>query len=80
MLAWIARHTLFILAAMAPACAQTSVEQFYRGKTLTIVVGSAPGGGYDLYGRLVQRQLGRFIPGAPTVVVQRIVRPLGVAA
>jgi tripartite-type tricarboxylate transporter receptor subunit TctC len=72
MLAWIARLTLFTLAAMAPACAQTSVEQFYRGKTLTIVVGSAPGGGYDLYGRLVQRHLGRFIPGAPTVVVQNM--------
>ena len=72
MLAWIARLTLFILAAMAPACAQTSVEQFYRGKTLTIIVGSAPGGGYDLYGRLVQRHLGRFIPGAPTVVVQNM--------
>ena len=61
MLAWMARFTLFILAAMAPACAQTSVEQFYRGKTVTIVVGSAPGGGYDLYARLVQRHLGRFI-------------------
>lgn len=72
MLAWMARFTLFILAAMAPACAQTSAEQFYRGKTATIVVGSAPGGGYDLYARLVQRHLGRFIPGAPTVVVQNM--------
>ena len=72
MLAWMARFTLFILAAMAPACAQTSAEQFYRGKTVTIVVGSAPGGGYDLYARLVQRHLGRFIPGAPTVVVQNM--------
>ena len=72
MLTWMARLTLFMLAAMAPACAQTSVEQFYRGKTLTIIVGSAPGGGYDLYARLVQRHLGRFIPGAPTVVVQNM--------
>ena len=72
MLAWMVQLTLFILAAMAPACAQTSVEQFYRGKTVTIVVGSAPGGGYDLYARLVQRHLGRFIPGAPTVVVQNM--------
>ena len=72
MLTWMARLTLFMLAAMAPACAQTSVEQFYRGKTLTIIVGSAPGGGYDLYARLVQRHLGRFIPGAPAVVVQNM--------
>src|SRR5262249_41989497 len=62
---------VFCLAASA-AAAQDPVEAFYRGKTVTITVGSAVGGGYDTYARLVGRHLGRFIPGNPTVVVQNI--------
>ncbi len=72
MLAIIARLTVVLLLSSAPALAQPSVEQFYRGKTLTIVVGSAAGGGYDLYARLVARHFGRFMPGSPTVVVQNM--------
>src|SRR5216684_6731327 len=66
-------------ACLAAAClaanaapAQHAVEAFYRGKVVTIVVGSAVGGGFDTYGRLVGRHLGRFIPGNPTVIVQNI--------
>jgi tripartite-type tricarboxylate transporter receptor subunit TctC len=59
------------LAANA-ASAQDAVEAFYRGKTVTITVGSAVGGGYDTYARLVGRHLGRHIPGNPTIVVQNI--------
>src|SRR5689334_17839998 len=59
------------LAANA-ASAQEAVEAFYRGRTVTITVGSAVGGGYDAYGRLVGRHLGRHIPGNPTVIVQNI--------
>jgi tripartite-type tricarboxylate transporter receptor subunit TctC len=54
------------------ASAQDSVETFYRGRTVTITVGSAVGGGYDTYARLVSRHLGRHIPGNPTIVVQNI--------
>ncbi len=54
------------------AVAQDSVEQFYRGRTVTITVGSAVGGGYDAYARLVARHLGRHIPGSPTIVVQNM--------
>jgi tripartite-type tricarboxylate transporter receptor subunit TctC len=59
------------LAANA-ALAQDAVEAFYRGKTVTVTVGSAVGGGYDTYARLVGRHLGRHIPGNPTIVVQNI--------
>ncbi len=52
--------------------AQDSVESFYRGRTVTIVVGSAVGGGFDAYARLLGRHITRFIPGNPTVVVQNI--------
>ena len=49
-----------------------SVEKFYRGRTVTITIGSAVGGGYDAYGRLVARHLGKHIPGNPTVVPQNM--------
>lgn len=45
---------------------------FYQGKTLRIVVGLTPGGGYDTYARLLGRHIGRHIPGQPFVVVQNM--------
>ena len=63
-----------MVAAMAfplPARAQ-SAEEFYRGKTVTILVGFTAGGGYDLYARLLGRHMSRHIPGNPTIVVQNM--------
>lgn len=57
-----------------------SGEAFYRGKTVNIVVGYAPGGGYDIYSRLLSRHLGRLIEGAPTVLVQNMPGAAGVVA
>lgn len=54
--------------AIAGARAQDSVEQFYRGKNINLVIGSNVGGGYDFYGRLVGRHLGKYIPGRPNIV------------
>jgi tripartite-type tricarboxylate transporter receptor subunit TctC len=62
------------------ATAQEDVAQFYRGKTVAIVIGSAPGGGFDTYGRIVARHLGRFIPGAPNVIPQNMPGAGGIAA
>ena len=59
------------LALTASAHAQ-SVEEFYRGRTVNILVGFTAGGGYDLYARLLGRHIGRFIPGKPAVVVQNM--------
>ena len=67
--------TVLVLAfscAAAPASAQESADQFYRGKTVNIVVGSAVGGGFDGYARMVARHLGKYIPGNPVVVVQNL--------
>jgi tripartite-type tricarboxylate transporter receptor subunit TctC len=60
--------------ALASYCAASALAQdgFYRGKTVTIVVGYSAGGGYDQYARLVARHLGRHIPGTPTVIVQNM--------
>lgn len=46
-----------------------AVADFYKGKTVQLVVGYGPGGGYDIYARLVARYMGKYIPGAPAVVV-----------
>jgi tripartite-type tricarboxylate transporter receptor subunit TctC len=62
--------TAFILAA-SPADAQNP-EQGFAGKTVTIHVGFGPGGGYDLYGRVLARHLGRHLPGHPALVVSNM--------
>jgi tripartite-type tricarboxylate transporter receptor subunit TctC len=48
------------------------ITDFYRNKTLTLVVGSAPGGGYDLNARVLSRFFSRHLPGHPTVVVENM--------
>jgi len=63
---------LGMFASVSPVLAQTAVADFYRGKTITIFVGSSPGGGYDLYGRLIGRYLGKHVPGNPGVIVQNM--------
>lgn len=62
---------LATLAAAAPAAAQPAAE-FYRGKTVTIIVGFPAGGGYDANSRVLARHMGRFIPGNPTVVASNM--------
>ncbi|HEY7557736.1 MAG TPA: tripartite tricarboxylate transporter substrate-binding protein [Candidatus Binatia bacterium] len=47
-------------------------EPFYKGKTIRLIVGLAPGGGYDLYSRVIARQMGKHIPGNPTIVVENM--------
>jgi len=47
-------------------------ESFYKGKTIRIIVGAPPGGGYDTYSRLIARHIGKHIPGNPTLVVENM--------
>jgi tripartite-type tricarboxylate transporter receptor subunit TctC len=54
-----------------PAWAQSPAD-FYRGKTLRMLIGYGPGGGYDIYGRLVAEFLPRHLPGNPTIVTQNM--------
>ncbi len=51
------------------ARAQDAVAQFYKGKTITITVGTSGGGGYDTYARFIARFMPRHVPGNPAVVV-----------
>jgi tripartite-type tricarboxylate transporter receptor subunit TctC len=55
-------------------------EQFYKGKTIAVVVPSSASGGYDGYGRLLARHMGKHIPGTPNFVVQNMPGSAGVRA
>src|SRR5438034_2996146 len=63
---------LSVLAFAAAPVAAQPVAEFYRGKTIPMVVGTSPGGDYDLRLRMVARHIGRHIPGNPTVVVNNM--------
>jgi len=67
--------TLFLL--LGPCFLLTKISRveaadYYRGKTVRIVVGFAPGGGFDTYSRTIARHLGRHIPGSPNLVVSNL--------
>jgi tripartite-type tricarboxylate transporter receptor subunit TctC len=68
---WVA--AILAAAALATSHAQAdSVADFYKGKQINLVVGYGPGGGNDVYARLLARHLPRHIPGNPTIVVQNM--------
>jgi tripartite-type tricarboxylate transporter receptor subunit TctC len=59
-----------LLSLAMSAARADEIGDFYRGKIITMVVGSDAGGGYDIYARLLSRYLGKYIPGNPTFIVQ----------
>lgn len=74
---WLARIStvlaLAIFCCAPPLSARADeVSDFYRGKTITLVVGYSTGGGYDIYARAIARHMGEHIPGAPKMVVQNM--------
>jgi tripartite-type tricarboxylate transporter receptor subunit TctC len=69
----LAQWGLCIIALAAPAAAQAqSVAEFYKGKTINVIVGYTAGGGYDLYARALARHMGKHLPGSPNFIVQNI--------
>jgi tripartite-type tricarboxylate transporter receptor subunit TctC len=60
-----------IWALPLQARAQT-VQDFYKGKTVSLIIPNAPGGSFDLYARLLASHIGRFIPGQPAIVPQNM--------
>jgi hypothetical protein len=70
--------------ALALRCATQAkaapADAFYRGKTLNVIVGFAPGGGVDTTSRVVAKHLARFIPGTPRVIAQNMEGAAGVIA
>jgi tripartite-type tricarboxylate transporter receptor subunit TctC len=72
-LAGIAAAACAAIAPGTPAWAAETSPSFFAGKTLRVLVGFSPGGGYDLYARELARYLGRHVPGNPSIVVQNMV-------
>ncbi len=62
----------FLALFGAVAAHAQPAEEFYRGRTINLVIGYSVGGGYDLHGRMLARHLGKHIPGNPAIIVQNM--------
>jgi tripartite-type tricarboxylate transporter receptor subunit TctC len=61
------------LASMAPVTVQAATPaEFYKGRTMPVIIGYSAGGGYDLYSRVLAQHMGRHIPGNPTLIPQNM--------
>jgi tripartite-type tricarboxylate transporter receptor subunit TctC len=65
---------------LSPAAYSASADDFYQGKQIKIVVGSAVGGGYDAYARLLSRHWSKHIPGQPQIIIQNMAGAGGLAS
>src|SRR5215470_11563249 len=72
--------TLLVASCFGAVEASAQPGDFYAGKSINLVVGSTPGGYYDVAGRVVARHLGRHIPGRPALVVQNQPGAAGLAS
>jgi hypothetical protein len=71
----------WLLGSLALALASPALAaDLYQGKTVTVIVGYAPGGGVDASARAITRHLGRFIPGHPNIVVQNMEGAAGIVS
>ena len=68
------------VAALTGIAAAESVEDFYKGKTIRVIVGSGAGGGSDVYTRVFVKYFSNHMPGNPTVIVQNVPAAGGVVA
>jgi tripartite-type tricarboxylate transporter receptor subunit TctC len=70
------RRSLSVVSVVLTLFVQTlpvfAQENFYKGKTIRLIVGLAPGGGFDAYSRVIARHIGKHIPGNPTTVVDNM--------
>jgi tripartite-type tricarboxylate transporter receptor subunit TctC len=70
---WVAALlTAIVTLAAAPQVRADAVEDFYKGKQITLIVSYGPGGGYDVYARVLARFMSKYIPGNPSIVIQNM--------
>ena len=63
---------LSLAPLMAGAASAQTAEEFYKNSKITIVIGFAPGGGYDAYARLAARHMSKYLPSNPLIVPQNM--------
>lgn len=68
------------MLAAPPSASAQSVEDFYKGKQITLLIGGGAGGGYDVYYRALGRHMGKHIPGRPTLIPKNQPAASGLAA
>ena len=71
---------IFAVGTLAQPTSADETADFYKGKTVSIVVGHQAGTGFDVYARVLQRHLARHMPGNPTVIVQNMTGASGITA
>jgi tripartite-type tricarboxylate transporter receptor subunit TctC len=69
-----------VLSFVALMIGAATAQEFYRGKTIKIIVSSASGGGYDQYARMIARHMPKHIPGNPTMVLVNMLGAGGMTA
>jgi tripartite-type tricarboxylate transporter receptor subunit TctC len=69
---WFRLVSIGLILAQSAIARADAVADFYKGRTISILVGFGPGGGYDLYARAVARHFGAHMPGQPNVVVKNV--------
>jgi tripartite-type tricarboxylate transporter receptor subunit TctC len=81
------RHAALTLPILALAAAASlgqaqaeSVEEFYHGKQINLVIGTSPGGDYDLRGRMLARYMGKYTPGNPSIIPRNMPAGVGLQA
>src|SRR6266581_2105055 len=63
---------VLLAASILAAAPAVAADAYFKDKQVRLIVGSAPGGGYDAYGRLLSQYMRAHIPGNPTIVVQNM--------
>lgn len=69
---WLIALTIVLRLLYAEGANLSAQQPFYGGKSIRIIVGFSPGGGFDAYSRAIARHMGKYIPGNPTIVVENV--------
>ena len=79
---WLCAASLIgpLMVGVVPPAVAADGDAFYKGKTISVVVGYVPGGGSDLVARVFARNLGKYVPGNPTIIVRNMPGAGGVLA
>jgi tripartite-type tricarboxylate transporter receptor subunit TctC len=69
---WVPAVITMAVVFVSAASSRSATDEFFKGKTIRIVVGFAAGGGFDTYSRVIGRHMGKFIPGNPSIIVENM--------
>ena len=69
---WYSAKIIVASAFLLSAAVNAAAQEFFKGKTVVVLVGTAAGGGFDTYSRMMARHLGKHLPGNPSIVVQNM--------